>query len=61
MLLRVKTVCGIFLNKLVSRYSSFGDFMVPSNCSLCRGMEVNFEKGTGPERARTIIVEDKFN
>ena len=27
----------------------------------CRGMETNFEKGTGPEWRRTIIVEDKFN
>ena len=27
---------------------------------ICRGMETNFEKGTGPESRRTIVVEDKI-
>ena len=27
----------------------------------CRGMETNYERRTGPEGRRTIIVEDKFN
>ena len=31
-----------------------------SHYSIYLGMEKNFEKGTGPERRRTIIVEHKL-
>ena len=27
--------------------------------AMCCGMETNFQKGTGPETRRMIIVEDK--